>query len=187
MCHTVLFQHLVEAGKFGAQLGAFVLRGLRGDEGAGVERGILEGTVEPEPELPCDLECGQGSAMVTRYGMAGGIAGAPYFAKELGNLARQNTLILQAAQQVVLGLLWRLIQTDLRRYELCQKLGELPQLEERGIRVIGKVALRKHAQTQELLVVLLQTGEVAGEKRWLMHHLVHVQPQYGILMDHSKL
>ena len=63
--------------------------------------------------------------MVTRYGVAGGVAGAPYFAKELGNLARENALVLQAAQQVVLGLLGRLVHADLRRYELCQKLGEL--------------------------------------------------------------
>jgi len=31
--------------------------------------------------------------------------------------------------------------------ELRQKLGELPQFEERGVRIVGKVALREHAQT----------------------------------------
>jgi hypothetical protein len=74
-----------------------------------------------------------------------------------------------------------LVQADLRRHELRQQLGELPQLQECGIRVIGKVALRQHAQTQELRVVLLQTGEVAGEKRRFMHHLVHVQPKIEYL------
>jgi len=69
----------------------------------------------------------------------------------------------------------------LRRHELCQKLGELPQLEQRGIRVVGKVALRQHAQAQELRVVLLQVGEVTGEKQRLVPRLVHVQPQMEYL------
>jgi hypothetical protein len=34
----------------------------------------------------------------------------------------------------------------LRRHELRQKFGELPQLEKRSVRVVGKVALRKHTQ-----------------------------------------
>jgi hypothetical protein len=42
---------------------------------------------------------------VARHGVARGVAGAPHFTEELGNLARENALILQAAQQVVLGLL----------------------------------------------------------------------------------
>ena len=105
MCRAVLFQRLVEAGEFGVQIGAFVRRGLWRDEGAGLEHGVLEGAVEPESELPGDLECGQGSAMVTRHGVARGVAGAPHFTEELGDLTRQHALILQAAQQVVLGLL----------------------------------------------------------------------------------
>ena len=105
MCRAVLFQLLAEAGEFGTQIGAFVLRGLRRDEGAGLERGVLEGAVEPEPELPGDLERGEGGAMVARHGVARGVAGAPHFTEELGDLARQNALVLQAAQQVVLGLL----------------------------------------------------------------------------------
>jgi len=66
---------------------------------------VPEGTVEPEPELPGDLEGSQGSVMVTRHGVARGVAGAPHFAEELGDLAWQYALALQAAQQVVLGLL----------------------------------------------------------------------------------
>src|SRR5207244_9853712 len=58
---------------------------------------------------------------------------------------------------------------------------ELPKLEQRGVRVIGKVALREQAQAQELRVVLLQVGEVTGEKRRLVHRLVHIQPQMEYL------
>ena len=51
--------------------------------------------------------------MVARHGVARGVAGAPHFTEELGDLARKNALILQAAQQVVLGLLRRLVQAAL--------------------------------------------------------------------------
>jgi len=43
--------------------------------------------------------------MVTHHGVARSVASAPYFAEKLGDLAREDALILQAAQQVVLGLL----------------------------------------------------------------------------------
>ena len=43
--------------------------------------------------------------MVARYGVARGVASASHFPEELGNLARQYALILQTAQQVVLGFL----------------------------------------------------------------------------------
>jgi hypothetical protein len=105
ICSMALFERLTEAGEFGAQLGAFVRRSLRRDEGARLERGIPEGAVKPERELPGDLEGGKSSAMVPRYGVARGVAGAPHFTEELGNLTRQHALVLQAAQQVVLGLL----------------------------------------------------------------------------------
>jgi hypothetical protein len=156
MYRAVLYKRLAEAGKFGAQLGAFVRRSLRGDEGTGLKRGFLEGAVEPEPELPGNLERSQGNAMVARLGVARGVTGATHLAEELGDLAWEYALVLKAAQQVILGLLRRLLQADLRRHELRQKLGELPQLEERGVRIIRKVALRKHAQA--LRVVLLQMG-----------------------------
>src|SRR5262245_4296997 len=109
--------------------------------------------------------------MVARHSMARGVASPSHFPEKLSDLARENALVLQAAQQVVLGLLRGLIQADLRCYELSEKLGELPQLEERGIRVVGKVPLREHAQTQELLVVLLQVSKVAREQ-WRLTHLL---------------
>ncbi len=43
--------------------------------------------------------------MVTRHGVTCGIASASHFPKELGDLGRENALVLQAAYQVVLGLL----------------------------------------------------------------------------------
>jgi hypothetical protein len=43
--------------------------------------------------------------MVTRHGVARGVASASHFPKELCDLTRENALVLQAAQEVVLGLL----------------------------------------------------------------------------------
>jgi hypothetical protein len=74
-----------------------------------------------------------------------------------------------------------LVQADFRRHELRQQLGKLPQLEERGVRVVGKVPLREHTQTQELLVVLLQMGKVTGEQQGLVHRLVRIQLQMEYL------
>jgi hypothetical protein len=92
-----LFERLAEAGELATQLGAFVRWGLRGNEGARREQGVTEGAVEPEPKLLGDLECGQGGEMVARHGVARGVAGALHFTEELGDLARQNAVILQAA------------------------------------------------------------------------------------------
>jgi len=60
---------------------------------------------------------------------------------------------------------WRSGKADLHRIEVVE------HAEECGIRVVGKVPLCEHAQAQELCVVLLQVGKVAGEKRWLVHLL----------------
>jgi hypothetical protein len=49
---AALFELLVEAGEFSAQIGAFVRRGLGRDKRAGSERRVAERAVEPEPELP---------------------------------------------------------------------------------------------------------------------------------------
>ncbi len=72
-------------------------------------------------------------------------------------------MILQPAEEVVLGLLVRGVEADLGRDELSEQLGELPQLQQRGVRVVSEVALRKHAQAHELLIApvyyrLLLTG-----------------------------
>jgi hypothetical protein len=47
--------------------------------------------------------------------------------------------------------------------QLRQEFRELPKLEKGCIRIVGKVSLGKHPEPQELLVVRLEMGEVAGE------------------------
>ena len=42
MRHNALFEHLAEAGELSVQIGAFVRWGLRGDEGAGLNEGLLK-------------------------------------------------------------------------------------------------------------------------------------------------
>jgi hypothetical protein len=58
--------------------------------------------VEPDAELPGDLEIGERGAMVAGDRVARGVAGAPDFAEELSYLAREDALVLQASKQVVL-------------------------------------------------------------------------------------
>ncbi len=41
----------------------------------------------------------------------------------------------------------------------------MTELEEAGIWIFGELALRQHPEAQELLIVLLQMGEIAGEFR----------------------
>jgi hypothetical protein len=94
-----------------------------------------------------------------------GVARAPNFAEELSYLAREDALILQAAKQVVLRFFARRVQADLRGHQLREELGELAQLQERGVRVVGEVALREHAEAHELFVVLLEVREVADAPR----------------------
>jgi len=91
-------EFLVESRKFSVQIGGFCDRWLGRNERAGSEVVILESAVEPEAELPADLQAGQRSTMVTGHGVAGGVAGSTNFSKELSNIARQNALILEAAE-----------------------------------------------------------------------------------------
>jgi hypothetical protein len=50
----------------------------------------------------------------------------------------------------------------LRSYQLGQQLGQLPQFQQAGVGVLGKVALGQLPQPKQLLVVCSQVREVAG-------------------------
>ena len=62
------------------------------------------------------------------------------------------------------GLVLRALEdADVRGDHLGEDFGELPELEEAGIRVLREVTLGQHPETQELPIVRLQMGEVAAE------------------------
>jgi len=142
------------------QVVGFVSWSKRRDEGAGLVCRVPEGAVEPDADLPGELECCERGAVISDQRVAGGVACPPDFTEELGNLARKDTLILQSADKLILGLLRRHIGTDIRRDMLREQLGQLAQLEQRGIRVLREIPFREQPQAQELLVVLRELGEV---------------------------
>jgi hypothetical protein len=95
--------------------------------------------------------------------MAGGVPGSPDLPEELRDLGGQDALVLKPPNQIVLGLARRLIFADIGRDVLREQLGELSQLEERGVGVIREIAFRQHAETQELLVMRFELGEIGPE------------------------
>ena len=93
--------------------------------------------------------------MVAFKCVVGCIASASNLTKQLCNFTRNDSTILKAAQQVVLGFFWCDKLASFRRDKLCQQLGKLTQLEQTGIGIVCEILFCQHAQTQQLFVVLL--------------------------------
>ena len=144
---AMLLQLLGQTRKFGAKVVGLVPWSLRRDEGAGLECRVLEGAVEPDANLPGELECREHGAMISDQRMTGGVACSPHFIEELGNLARKDALLLQAADEFVLCLLRRHIDADMCRDMLGEELCQLAQLEQRGIRILREIPFREQTQT----------------------------------------
>lgn len=113
----------------------------------------------------------QDSIAITYDRVIRGVARAPNFAEELSYLAGEDALVLQAAKEVVLRFFARRVQADLRGHQLREELGELAQLQQRSVRVVRKVALRKHAQTHELFVVHSEVCKVRARSTFKLRHL----------------
>ena len=107
--------------------------------------------------------------MVAGQRVAGGVTGTPDFTEELGNLARQEALIPEPSQQVELRLFRGEIKSNVGGRQLRQELSKLAELEKAGVRIIGEVPLRQQPQTQELIVMLLQMGEIGCGQRTQGH------------------
>jgi hypothetical protein len=82
-------------------------------------------------------------AAIACQAVVGVVAGAPNLVEEVADLARDDALVLQAAQQVGLLLVWRGEQSDVGSDQLGQQLGQLPQLQPAGVGVFREVALRQ--------------------------------------------
>jgi hypothetical protein len=154
-----------EGVEFGAEFVRFVFRWLGRDEGAGFEVSFGEGAVEPDAELPDDLECGECSSMVARERVVGGVPRSSDLAEELVDFHGEDAVVAEPQEEFVLTILRAVEDADIGGDELGEELGELAELEKAGVRILGEIPFRQHAETQELLIVRLQMGEVAAEPR----------------------
>src|SRR5262249_8348930 len=144
VCRPMLRECLREGRKLGPKLVTLVLRRRRGHEGARFEGRAGKGAMKPDAELPCDLEDGERSTMVAGDGVTRGVTRASDFTEELYDLSREDPLILQSTKEVILRLVARGVETYLGGHELCEQLRELPQLQDRGVRIVGEVPFGKH-------------------------------------------
>jgi len=113
-CRRPLPQGIVERiehlREFGTEVVGLVLWSLRRNESTGLEGRVLEDAVEPDTNLPGDLEGRERGAVIPDQRMAGGVACSPHFTEELSNLTRKNALLLQSADEIVLRLLRRHVE-----------------------------------------------------------------------------
>ena len=118
--------------------------------------------MEPDAQLPRELEGGEGGAVVADDGVRGGIATPSHFTEELSDLARENALILEAAQEIELRFFAARIEANLCGHDLGEQLGELAELQEGGIWVLGEIALGEHTKADELVVVGCEMREIGA-------------------------
>ncbi len=87
--------------------------------------GIDKSTVKPDTQLPSNLKRAEGFCIVAGIGVCRAIACDAELVKQISNLLRQDTIELQAAQQVRLPLLCRGKSAGFGGSELSQNLTEL--------------------------------------------------------------
>src|SRR5262249_61364302 len=76
--------------------------------------------------------------------------------EEVAHLAGDRALRFQATEKVRLRFFGVLEEAALGRHQLREHFTELPQLDERGVRVVLKVALGQRSKTHELRIVRAQ-------------------------------
>lgn len=103
---------------------------------------------------------GQPGAMVAGQRMVGGVPRSAHFAEQLRHLPREDALVLQAANQLLLRFFPRGEQADPGGDVLREEFGELAELQERRVGVVGEVALGEEAEAHQLFVVRAEHGEV---------------------------
>lgn len=101
-------------------------------EGAGLERGVALGAVEPHGQLAGQLEVMQGVAVAAGVFVIGLVAGAADAVEELGRARRQNATALQALEALVL-VIPGIVGGRVGGQALGQQLAELAQLDQAGV------------------------------------------------------
>src|SRR5262249_43505029 len=115
------------------------------------------------------LETTERGAMIASECVACRIARATQFVEQLGNFPRDNPMILQPPQEIILRLLRRGEQANPCSGLLGQQLGELPQFQQTGVGIIREILFCQHAEPQELTIILLQMREIGLRKNRLCH------------------
>ncbi len=147
--------------QFGLQGGAFGARVGWRDERAGREGAVAgDGPVEPDPQRPGVLQAGQRHPMITVEIVRGVVPGLAEDVEQVADLAGQHAAITQAAQQVGLLFLGGGPHSKLGRRQLRQKFGELPGLDDGGVRILGEEALGQGTQSFELDIMPRQEPEI---------------------------
>jgi hypothetical protein len=100
---------------------------------------LLEGAIEPDGELPRDLQRCQCFGMSTALVVTGAVAGDADLVKEVGGLTRQEAFEFQPAQQVGLRFFRRSKKSCTCGGCLGEQLTELAELDEAGIGIVLKI------------------------------------------------
>jgi hypothetical protein len=86
--------------------------------------------------------------VITDEVVVGIIAGAADFSEELIDLGREDVPVPQAVEEIVLAVLRAGCHPDAGGHHTGEKLGKLAEFEKTGVRVVRKIALRKHPEPQ---------------------------------------
>lgn len=116
--------------------------------------------MKPEPELAGDFQGGQGLGVIAGMRMRGLVAGDADLVKEIQRLAWHDLLGLQPAQQVGLCLVRGRENARAGRNLLGEKLAELANLDQTGVRIVPKIPFGQCAQPHELRIVRVQKVEI---------------------------
>ena len=148
------------------QRGGRVERRLRRRERAGPEAAVAEGAVEPDGELPRDLEPGQRRRVVAAVQVDRLIADALEIVEQVDDVARIGHVPAETPEQVGLRLVHAHEHASPGGELLCQQLAELPKLHQAGHEVVSEVALGLRGDADQDVVVAGEEAEVgAGRLR----------------------
>ena len=119
--------------------------------------------MKPHPQLPGHAQDLQRRGVIAVQIVIGKIALAAQAMEQLGHLPLQHAIALQPPQQQLLGFLHPQLHPEARRHLLSQQLPQLPELEQRCVRILWETTLRQRTQPKQLLVVLAEVGEVGAD------------------------
>lgn len=133
----------------------------RRNERAGLEaRVIPEGAVEPDADLPGDLERGQGLPMIAAAVMSRRVADLADRVEQVGHLARDGAINRKAAQHIGEGLGRIVVASGSGGDVESDQFSELAQLQQASVWVLREIPLSQSRMTDQLVVMNGEKSEV---------------------------